>query len=178
MSHSHVLGPENGPLTAHVLFIAEAPGRRGAARTGVPLHGDESGRRFERFLALVGLPRSDVFVTNATLCNPLDDQRRNRAPTARELAACRPFLEETLRIVDAPVIATLGAVALTALDTIEPHGLRLATHVATPAAWRGRTLFPLYHPGRQSTLHRTQDVQDDDWRALGQLALLPTLASL
>jgi uracil-DNA glycosylase family 4 len=178
MVHSHILGAQNGSLGARVLFIAEAPGRRGAARTGVPLHGDESGRRFERFLGLAGLSRSAVFVTNATLCNPLDDQGHNRAPTARELAACRPFLEQTLHTVCAPVIVTLGAVALTALDTIHPHGLRLATHVAAPNAWCGRILFPLYHPGRQATLHRTQGQQEDDWRALGQFTLLPTPASL
>ena len=72
MHHAHVLGDANGPLDATVLFVAEAVGRRGGAVTGVPLTRDESGKRFTSFLALAGLSRGEVFITNAVLCNPLD----------------------------------------------------------------------------------------------------------
>src|SRR5579872_2221398 len=64
-----VLGPGNGPLDALVLFVAEAPGRLGGDRTGVPLSRDRSGLNFERLLASSGLGRAEVFVTNAVLCN-------------------------------------------------------------------------------------------------------------
>jgi uracil-DNA glycosylase family 4 len=171
MAHSHVLTPANGPLDARVLFVAEAPGRRGAAITGIPLHGDESGRRFERFLDIAGLTRSDVFVTNAVLCNPLDAHGHNRTPALHELSACRPYLEQTIAIVDPPVIVTLGAVALATLAAIQPHRATLASHVATPTPWSGRTLLPLYHPGRQSTVHRPHEHQEKDWRRLASLNL-------
>src|SRR5579862_3408841 len=42
-----VLSTLNGPIDARVLFIAEAPGRRGGDRTGVPLTSDQTGRNFE-----------------------------------------------------------------------------------------------------------------------------------
>jgi hypothetical protein len=35
--------------------------------------------------------------------------------------------------------------------------------------WRGRLLFPLYHPGPQAMLHRGFAKQSGDYRVLGQL---------
>ena len=167
MRHAHVLGPANGPLDAHVLFVAEAPGRLGAARTGVPLTSDVAGRRFEAFLAEAGLARERVFVTNAVLCNPLTPRGLNRRPGAREVAACSGFLAGQLRLVRAPVVVALGAVALDALRRIEPHDAVLARDAGRPIAWAGRTLVALYHPGLQSTLHRPHERQVEDWLALG-----------
>jgi DNA polymerase len=169
MDHVHVLGEANGPLDAGVLFVAEAPGRLGAARTGVPMTSDVSGRRFEAFLAAAGLERERVFVTNAVLCNPLDAGGNNRRPRSREVAACSAFLREQLRLVRAPLVVALGQVALDALARIEPHGAVLARDVGWQIAWHGRTLVPLYHPGARSTLSRPHERQVRDWRALGAL---------
>lgn len=169
VAHSHVLSDLNGPLDARVLFVAEAVGRRGGAITGIPLTRDESGRRFTSFLALAGIARTEVFVTNAVLCNPIDGSGRNRPPTAREICRCRPFLARTIGIVTAPIIVTLGRVALESIGAMAPHNAELRRDVATATAWAGRTLVPMYHPSRQSTLHRSQHDQDDDWRMLGAI---------
>jgi DNA polymerase len=168
MVHSHVLGAANGPLCADVLFVAEAVGRRGGAVTGVPLTRDESGRRFEAFLSIAGVERGRAFITNAVLCNPVDDLRRNRRPTASEIARCRPFLERTLRVVPAPVVVALGRVALDALAAIAPHPAHLGD-TASSHEWAGRTLVAMYHPSRQSTLHRAHAGQEEDWRRLGAI---------
>lgn len=171
MNHVHVLGDANGPLDADVLFIAEAPGRLGAARTGVPMTSDVTGQRFHAFLAEAGLSRERVFVTNAVLCNPLSANGNNRRPSAQEVAACRGFLAAQLRLVRAPVVVALGAVALDALRRIElsfrPEGL--ARDVGRALPWAGRTLVPLYHPSIQSTLTRPHEQQRRDWRKLGSL---------
>jgi DNA polymerase len=169
MTHSHVLHGSNGPLDADAIFVAEAPGRRGAAVTGVPLTGDESGRRFGEFLRIASIGRERVFVTNALLCNPLDDRGANRRPGSAEIDRCRPFLERTLACVQAPIVVALGRVALEALRRISPHAAQLDHDVATPLPWRGRTLVAMYHPSRQSTLHRSQRQQEEDWRTLGVL---------
>ncbi len=169
MVHSHVLCHTNGPLRARAIFVAEAVGRRGGAVTGVPLTRDESGRRFTAFLALAGLNRDEVFVTNAVLCNPLDAAGRNRPPTSAEIARCRPFLQRTLAIVSTPVVVTLGRVALESLRAIAPHAADLPRDVATPLPWADRILVPMYHPGRQSTLHRSHPQQEGDWRRLAAL---------
>lgn len=49
-----VLSSRNGSLTAQVVFVAEAPGRFGAGRTGIPFSGDQSGKNFEVLLDHAG----------------------------------------------------------------------------------------------------------------------------
>jgi uracil-DNA glycosylase family 4 len=161
-----VLGAANGPLDARALFVAEAPGRLGSDRTGLPLTSDQTGRNFARLLAGAGLRRDEVFVTNAVLCNPRCPRGLNRPPSASELANCRRHLAETLRIVAAPIVVSLGAVALAALAEIEPHRLTLRAHVGQPTPWRGRTLVPLYHPGPRAQIHRPFALQAADFRRL------------
>ena len=168
MNHVHVLGDVNGPLDADVLFIAEAPGRLGAARTGIPMTSDVTGRRFHAFLADADLGRERVFITNAILCNPLSESGNNRRPKASEVAACRGFLAAQVEIVRAPVVVAMGGVSLESLGRIEPHGAELASHVGRAIEWNGRTLVPLYHPSIQSTLSRPHEQQRRDWRRLGK----------
>src|ERR671931_24319 len=67
---SAVLSNLNGCLRARIMFIGEAPGRKGADRTRVPFSGDQSGANFDRFLASINLKRSEIFITSAALCNP------------------------------------------------------------------------------------------------------------
>src|SRR5947209_10972730 len=76
-----VLSELNGPVNARVLFIGEAPGRKGADRTRVPFSGDQSGKNFDRFLSSIGVDRSRIFITSAALCNPRSESRANRRPT-------------------------------------------------------------------------------------------------
>jgi uracil-DNA glycosylase family 4 len=163
-----VLGTDNGPLDAQVMFVAEAPGRLGADRSGIPLKGDQSGRNFERLLRHAGLNRSSVFVTNAVLCNPRDRQGRNAPPSAQEIANCSEFLRETIRLIDPNWVITLGAVALRATRLIESHELRLSDAVGRHLDWYQRSLVPLYHPGPRAMIHRPFDAQAHDYAALGQ----------
>ncbi len=165
MRHVHALSPGNGPVPAAVMCVAEAPGRLGAALTGVPLTRDVAGRRFEAFLALAGLSRDDVFVTNAVLCLPLDAAGRNRRPTFEEVTACAPLLRAQLALVRPRIVLALGATALRALAGIEPHGASLARDAGRAIPWRDGWLIPLYHPAFRSTVHRAQRLQEDDWRS-------------
>ncbi len=164
-----VLSAANGPLDALVLFVAEAPGRLGADRTGIPLSHDRSGKNFERLLECAGLNRDDIFITNAVLCNPRDTRNRNRPPSPVELRNCTSYLRQQLALVSARIVVTLGVMALRALDDVESHGLSLRAHVGQPVAWFGRVLVPLYHPSDQAMLHRPLAVQEQDYRALGKL---------
>ena len=158
-----VLGPANGPVTPRVLFVAEAPGRRGAERTGIPLTGDQTGIIFGRLLTSAGIVREEVFISNAVLCNPRDGNK-NRAPTRSELAACRHHLATLIAILDPPVVATLGRVALRQLHAISPVP-ETTYGVAVP--WNGTILMPLIHPSPRATIHRSLSQQHEDWRALG-----------
>jgi uracil-DNA glycosylase family 4 len=173
MAHCHTLGPTNGPSRARVLFVGEAPGRYGAGRSGVPFHGDEAGKRFESLLAVAGLTRDEVFVTNAVLCNPLDASGRNRRPKAPEVALCSAFLRRQIEAVGPDVVVALGVVALDALARIEAHGLTLRDDCGRSVEWLGRCLVPLYHTGRRALVHRDEASQQEDWRGLGDLVTIP-----
>src|SRR5262249_9166813 len=164
-----VLSEQNGRVDARVLFVAEAPGRFGGERTGVPLSVDQSGRAFERLIAEAGLTRGKIFVTNAVLCNPRDTRGCNRRPNPAELANCAAHLAGQLDLVAAPLVVTLGVIALRALDRIAPHGLSLRDDIGRAVPWRGRTLVALYHPGPQAMIHRPFARQVEDYRALGGL---------
>ena len=164
-----VLSPANGPLSARILFIAEAPGRFGAEKGGIPLSGDASGRNFTRYLLAAGLTREEVFVTNAALCNPRTARGTNAPPSPSELRSCAPFLGRTLAVVRPAVIVTLGNKALAALNLLTPHSYTLHQHAATAVPWNGGTLFPLYHPSPQvviSPTGRGHGAQEADYRAL------------
>jgi uracil-DNA glycosylase family 4 len=168
-NRSRVLGPFNGNLDAPVVFIAEAPGRLGADKFGIPLHADQSGRNFNELISSVGLDRDSVFVTNAVLCNPRTTDGNNDSPTLTEIRNCSGYLRKTIEIVRPRCIAPLGAAALAALDLIEHHGIRLSEGVARTAQWRGYVLYPLYHPGPRAVIWRTRAQQLADYRSLTRL---------
>jgi uracil-DNA glycosylase family 4 len=168
-----VLGHANGPLQATVLFVAEAPGRLGSDRTGVPLTSDQSGRNFALLLRSIGWSRDDVFVSNAVLCNPRDGRGRNDTPTMAEVRACSSHLRDLLEILDPPIVAALGRTALAALSLIALHQAELRRDVATAVTWHGRVLVPLYHPGPRAQLHRTPGQQLEDFACLRAIVERP-----
>jgi uracil-DNA glycosylase len=144
-----VLSELNGTLTPKVMFIAEAPGRQGGDRTRRPFYGDKSGENFQVLLDSIGLRREEIFITNSVLCSPRTVTDANRKPTRLEMRNCSSYLRRVIELVDPPVIATLGSVALDAIKVIEPHAMTLKTSAGTIADWNGRTLVPLYHPSPQ-----------------------------
>ena len=164
-----VLSELNGPLAARIMFIGEAPGRKGADRTRVPFSGDQSGKNFDRFLASIGLSRTQIFITSAALCNPRTDSGANRKPGKLELTNCSEFLRRTIEIIDPAVIVTLGSVALEALKLIAPHDLSLKQSAATVQSWDGRVLVPIYHPSPQVLAsHRREAEQLRDYRVVAR----------
>lgn len=147
---SAVLGPANGSLNARIVFVAEAPGRRGAGRTGIPFSGDQSGKNFEALLAHIGLTREDVFITNAVLCNPLRNGN-NRPPTSAEIRNCSPYLTSVLNMIRPRVVVTLGRVGLQALNDFLGTRFQLKEVAARPLSTPKFTLLPLYHPSPRVT---------------------------
>ena len=164
-----VLSTLNGSVTARVMFIGEAPGRKGADRTRVPFSGDQSGRNFDRFIASIGLTRDQIFITSAALCNPRTETGANRKPSQIEIANCSGFLRRTIQIVDPRVIVTLGSVALDAIRRIKSHDLSLREASAKIHHWDGRLLVPIYHPSPQVLAsHRREAEQLRDYKVVAR----------
>lgn len=161
-----ILSKANGSLKAKIIFVAEAPGRFGAGQTGIPFQGDRSGDNFEILLNHIGLTRSEVFITNAVLCNPLENGN-NRRPSAGEVNNCSSFLKKTLLIIQPRVVVTLGTVALQALNKILGTRYKLNQSVAQSLSTPDFTLLPLYHPSpRVTNWKRPLDQQKKDFKKI------------
>jgi uracil-DNA glycosylase family 4 len=80
-----------------------------------PLAGDP-GKLLANMLAAVQLSREEnVYVTNLIKCRPTSAKGGDRAPTADEAAACRPYLARELALCGAGTVLTLGQIAANAL---------------------------------------------------------------
>ncbi len=170
---SAVLSELNGSINARVMFIGEAPGRKGADRTRIPFSGDQSGLNFDRFLNSIGLTRDQIFITSAALCNPRAESGANRRPTPKELTNCSDFLRRTIELVDPRVIVTLGSVALEALKRIHYHELNLKEAAGKVHQWQERVLVPIYHPSPQVLAsHRREEQQLRDYQMVREAILL------
>ena len=107
-----------GPKTAEVMLVGEQPGDQ-EDRQGHPFVGP-SGKLLDEALAAAGIDRRRVYVTNAVkhfkfTRIELTKRRLHKKPTAAEVRACRPWLEEELRLVRPAVVLALGATAAQAL---------------------------------------------------------------
>ena len=166
---SAVLSELNGSVDARIMFIGEAPGRKGADRTRVPFSGDQSGANLDRFLSSINLTRKEIFITSSALCNPRSESGANRRPTQRELSNCSGFLRRTIEIVNPRVIVTLGSVALEAIKRIQYHELNLKTAAAQVHSWNDRVLVPIYHPSPQVLAsHRREAEQLRDYEVVAK----------
>jgi uracil-DNA glycosylase family protein len=105
-----------GPEGARAIFVGEQPGDQ-EDLAGKPFVGP-AGEVLTRALAEVGIPREDVYITNAVKhfkWEPRGKRRIHQTPRAPELEACRPWLEAEIKAVAPAVLVCLGATAAQAL---------------------------------------------------------------
>jgi DNA polymerase len=105
-----------GPSKADVMFVGEQPGNEEDLK-GHPFVGP-AGRLLNQALEEAGIDRSKVYVTNVVKhfkWVPVGKRRIHAKPNAREIAACRPWLEAEIATVKPKVIVCLGATAAQAL---------------------------------------------------------------
>ncbi len=95
----------DGNPEARVMFVGEAPGAD-EDRQGLPFVG-VSGQLLDRMLAWIGLDRTGFYITNMLFWRPPG----NRAPTQAEVAACLPFVERLVALVDPEILVMVGGAA-------------------------------------------------------------------
>ena len=101
-----------GPAKARVILIGEQPGDR-EDLAGRPFVGP-AGRLLDEALVAAGIERGDVYVTNSVKhfkWEPVGKRRLHKKPSAREVAACRPWFDAELEAVQPEVVVALGATA-------------------------------------------------------------------
>ena len=137
--------PGEGPVTAKIMFIGEAPGFN-EDRQGRPFVG-ASGQFLSELLALAGLRRQDVFIANVVKNRPPN----NRDPEAEEIAACAPYLERQIAVIDPRVIVTLGRFSMAKWFPGEK-----ISRIHGQPRWVGyRLIVPMMHPA--AALHQVQN---------------------
>ena len=105
-----------GKRSSTVMFIGEQPGDK-EDLAGKPFVGP-SGQLLDRTMEQVGIDRAQVYVTNAVkhFKFQLRGKRRiHSRPAARQIAACRPWLEAEFKVVQPRLIVCLGATAAQSL---------------------------------------------------------------
>ena len=134
-----------GPADASLVFIGEQPGEE-EDRKGMPFVGP-AGRLFGEVLADLGIDRDSVYITNAVKhfkFTRSGKRRLHKKPSAREIAACRPWLDAELDVVRPQRLVCLGA---TAAHVIFGPNFRLTEQRGQPvrtdhAPWTMATFHP------------------------------------
>src|SRR5437899_7715728 len=98
--------PGEGVEHARIMFIGEGPGYY-EDKSGRPFVGN-AGKFLDELLALAGLRRPDVYITNVVKCRP----PQNRDPLKEEIDACDKWLKQQIELIDPPIIVTLGRISM------------------------------------------------------------------
>jgi len=159
--------PGFGDPRARLVIVGLAPGAHGSNRTGRMFTGDASGDWLYAALHRAGFARlptsvsrddgqrlTDCWITAAARCAPPGNK-----PLPEELARCRPFLSDELRLlVRTRVVLALGRIGHEAWLKASGWWERLPArerpafaHGAEHAFPDGTTLLASFHPSRQNT---------------------------
>lgn len=105
-----------GSLRPRVVFVGEQPGDA-EDRSGQPFVGP-AGHLLNGALEEAGIDRAHVYITNTVKhfkWEPSGKRRIHKKPSAREIAACRPWLEAELEVLVPEAVVALGATAAQSL---------------------------------------------------------------
>jgi uracil-DNA glycosylase len=134
--------PGEGRADTEVLLVGEGPGQT-EDQQGRPFVG-RAGDLLVKLLSTLGWRRQEVFITNIVKCRPPG----NRDPEPDEIAACVPYLQRQLEVLDPAVVVTLGRFSMAHFRPGERITQIHGTHVAAPPSTGARDAlaFAMFHP--------------------------------
>lgn len=151
--------PGDGPFTAEIMFVGEAPGFH-EDQQGLPFVG-ASGKYLEQLLGMIGLTRQEVFITNIVRCRP----PQNRDPERLEIETCEPYLDQQIAIIQPKIIATLGRFSMAKFF---PDGKISKIH-GQPKKEEGRLYYPLFHPAAVLRNPSLREAMEEDFKRMKKL---------
>jgi DNA polymerase len=153
------------------MLVGECPGDQEDLQ-GRPFVGP-AGRLLDEALVAAGIPRDEVYVTNAVKhfkWEPRGKRRLHAKPSAREMTACRPWLEAEVDVIKPRAIVCLGATAAQALLGRAFRVTRQRGQLL-PSDW-GPKVLATYHPSavlrspHERDRHRMRQEMIDDLRVV------------
>ena len=151
---------QDGNPKARLMVIGEAPGAE-EDRCGLPFVGP-AGKLLDRMLAAIDLDRESVLITNIVFWRPPG----NRNPSSHEIAACLPFVERHIELVDPDILVPLGAPAAKTLLARTEGITRMRGKwfaYSTPKMAAPIDAMPIFHP---AYLLRSPAHKREAWRDL------------
>jgi uracil-DNA glycosylase len=142
-----------GASRAKIMFIGEQPGNQEDLE-GKPFVGP-AGKLLDEALIAAGIDRKEVYVTNAVKhfkYEPRGKRRIHQKPNAKEITACRPWLEAEIAALKPKVIVCLGA---TAAQSLLGRDFRVTQH-------RGEFLESPLVPIVMATVHPSSILRAPD----------------
>jgi len=108
-----------GKLPAEILFVGEAPGKSENS-LGIPFSGP-SGQLLDHIIERAGISDKRLYFTNLVCCIPIEELEpgifaKATEPDDEAIKACRPRLEELIKIANPKLIVCVGSVAADYLD--------------------------------------------------------------
>lgn len=153
----------DGNPDTEVLFIGEAPGYW-EDQKGIPFVGN-AGALLNQALAIVGMPREEVFITNVIHYRPPE----NRDPLPQELEAFRPYVDKIIEVIDPKVIITLGRFSMGKFIPGESisriHGKPREVEVNDKLV----TVIPMYHPAAGLRSSQVKAAFLEDFKKIPQI---------
>ena len=141
------------------MLVGEGPGHN-EDRQGEPFVGN-AGKFLNELLSKAGLEREDVFITNVVKCRPPS----NRDPLPDEIAACAPYLDRQIAVIDPDVIVTLGRYSMSKWFP----GERISKIHGKPKKDGRRLIVPMYHPAAALHQGALRSVIEEDFAKLPKI---------
>ncbi len=160
--------PGEGHPDTEVVFVGEGPGQT-EDQQGRPFVG-RAGELLVKLIGTLGWRRQEVFITNIVKCRPPG----NRDPEPDEIAACAPYLQRQLQVLDPAVVVTLGRFSMGHFRPGERITQIHGTHAPAPAETGARDAlaYALFHP---AAALRSTEVERQSY---GDIAGLPRVLTV
>lgn len=141
--------PPSGDLDARYVFYGRMPGKADSRESTQFYSHSLNGSLFDDYLIQLGIPRQDIFVTNAVLC----PTRGERSPQPEEVSACSMWKPIELGFLTGPkFVFLMGNDALRSfinqgmVSLVRNYGVKYVYE--SKFLWPGRVfIFPILHPG-------------------------------
>jgi DNA polymerase len=161
-----------GPLTAPIMFVGEAPGKK-EAETGRPFVG-KAGKILDELLIQAHLARSKVYITNIVKDRP----PKNKTPGKQEINIYAPFLIKQIQIIQPKILVPLGRVPMKFLmshfnlrDKLAPISQIHGQVFHTQASFGKLIIMPLYHPAYAIYRRDKKEILAKDMKKLSQISI-------
>jgi uracil-DNA glycosylase len=160
-----------GSIDAQLMFVGEAPGAD-EDEQGEPFVG-RAGQLLTKIIQATGLSRADVYIANILKCRPdtPGQSAGNRPPTPEERAACIPYLQEQIDLIQPKAIVALGA---TAVDGLLGKTIGITKLRGNWQTYRGTPLMPTFHPSyllRNQAMTEKRKVWEDILKVMDKLEM-------